>query len=327
MIYDETEHFRGFISEMNNILMSNSEKDGRNQKDLMNELFAAEESFKKTLIRTKGGPQMFKAFVYFITQEAGNILKARSYFRERQAVFSEEISVAFYTGKHTILYNYSINYTFMRWVMKRYKDENNRVKLQKKFDEVSKLRHLLCENNLPLALHKTKLFWSKVPYTRMTYMDMVQATNEGLLTAIDKFAPPYKTNFRHVAIGRMTLNLLTDHNSTLLHMSPKDKRILYRSNKGKSLGLKGEELVEYVTEKFNNVDQTYIDSLFSSSATAVDLHQPLGDGDDSTLLDITPDVATTEIEVEKREKINNLYNNIDKLSIIERKIIRMKFGI
>lgn len=328
MIYDETQHFQLFIAEMNKALLSNSEEDGRVQRDLMTDLFAEEESFKRTLIKIKGGREMFKLFVHFITKKERNILKARSYFRERQHVFSAEISEAFYTGKHTILYNYSINYNFIRWVMKNYNgSEKNIKRLDKKFKEIIKIRHVMCENNMPLALHKTKLFWSRIPRTRMTYMDMVQATSEGLLTAIDKFAPPYKSNFRNVAIGRMTLNLMTDHNATPLHLSPKDRRVLYRANKARNLGYEKQEMLDYVLEKFNNVTMSDLDALFSAAIQPVDLYSPTTEDADTVLIDIIPDEKTTQDQVENQQMIQLLYGNLDKLSLIERKIIKMKFGI
>ncbi|NIP30507.1 MAG: hypothetical protein GTN59_08105, partial [Candidatus Dadabacteria bacterium] len=98
-------------------------------------------------------------------------------------------------------------------------------------------------------------------------MDFIQNANEGLMNAIDKFVPPYKTVFRSVAIGRMTLNMHTDHNATMVKFSPTEKRILYRANNAKvkaKLTDQG-DILNYVKESFNSVTPEKLRDILSAA--------------------------------------------------------------
>ena len=69
--------FKNFIKTMNDVLMENTEVDGRNQQSLLEDLFELEEDFKKTLISTQEGRDIYIKFISFIVEEKGNITLLR----------------------------------------------------------------------------------------------------------------------------------------------------------------------------------------------------------------------------------------------------------
>ena len=320
--------FKQFIKSMNEILADNSTEDGRNQQKLLEDLFKLENNFKDVLISAPEGRKVYKEFVTFITEEKGNILSARVYFRERQDMFSRRISRCFKERKHHLLYRFSINYNFTKWVCDRYAGPNHRS-LKAIFKKIIAVRKVLCENNVPLAINRAKLFWSRTPNSHLEYMDFIQNANEGLLNAIDKFVPPYKTVFRSVAIGRMTLNMLTEHNTTMVKLSPTEKRILYRANNARTKAKLTDqrEVLDYVKESFKNVTLERLRDILAASSGLASIDKP-SEGTEMTLQDVIPSKAPTPeqslLSVELMSKVNNAINNIP---IIEMKLIKMKFGV
>lgn len=328
MLHDDNALFRFFIKTMNEILDENEEVDGRNQKLLLEDLFKLEDDFRITLISEAQGKVIYSDFVDFIKNEKGNILSARIYFRERQDVFSSKISNSFKTGKSYLLYRFKINYNFAKWVCERYKGPKAK-RLNLLYKKIIDIRKVLCENNIPLAINRAKIFWSKTPTSHLEYMDFIQNANEGLMNAIDKFVPPYKTVFRSVAIGRMTLNMLTDHNSTVVKMSPTEKRILYRANnarvKAKLTDIN--DVLEYVRLSFKNVTKEKLENILSSATGVASLDKE-SDDDSVSLKDTMECTALNpEQSLLSKELAFNIHKAIRAANLLEMKVIKMKFGV
>ena len=328
----ERNHFKNFVSQMNNVLEENAGKDSRNQKESLEALFKLENKFKEVLISTADGREMYKHFIDFIIKEKGNILSARVYFRERQSTFSSNISNIFQTGKYQGLFAFSINFMFVKWVCDRYKGSKSK-QLLALFLKITDLRKILCENNLPLAINRAKIFWAKTPHSNLEYMDIIQNASEGLITAIDKFVPPYRSVFRSVAIGRMTLNILTDHNSTLIKFSPRDRRILYRANNARIKGKFTEidDILTYVNESFTDVTREKLESILSAASEAVRTSK--SDDDDSeedalNLLDNMPSIEKNqETTLAVDDFITKAIPYMKEMPVLEMKILRMRFGL
>lgn len=328
MLHDDNALFRFFIKTMNEILDENEEVDGRNQKVLLEDLFKLEDDFRITLISEAQGKIIYSDFVNFIKNEKGNILSARIYFRERQEVFSSKISNSFKTDKAYLLYRFKINYNFAKWVCDRY-DGPKAKRLNILFKKIIDIRKVLCENNIPLAINRAKIFWSKTPTSHLEYMDFIQNANEGLMNAIDKFVPPYKTVFRSVAIGRMTLNMLTDHNATVVKMSPTEKRILYRANnarvKAKLTDIN--DVLMYVQMSFKNVTKEKLENILSSATGLSSLD--IDSGEDSLSLKDTLECSNLNPEQSllSKEMSFSIHKAIRSAIPLEMKIIKMKFGV
>jgi len=324
----EQDLFKTFIKSMNEILAENHKCDGRNQQELLEDLFKLENHFRDTLISTVEGKKVYKEFVKFIVEEKGNILSARIYFRERQSVFSDKISDCFKNDKHYLLYKFHINFHFAKWVCNLYRGPKKKS-LMHTLNKIIQLRKILCENNIPLAINRAKIFWSKTPNSHLDYLDFIQNAGEGLINAIDKFVPPYKTVFRSVAIGRMTLNMLEDHNTTMVKFSPTERRILYRANNARvkeKLSKEG-EVLEYVRESFKNVSPEKLRNILSSASNLSYIDKPLEGTEVSiadTMSDDNPGAEESLLFKELMIKVDNAIANIP---VIQMKIIKMKFGV
>src|ERR1035441_1274710 len=88
------------------------------QKSQVEGLVALENDFRHTLIAHSKGNYVFRRFVKFICEERRNILAARPYFRERQDVFTKEISKALKKRNEKSLYKFHVNYQFLLFTMR-----------------------------------------------------------------------------------------------------------------------------------------------------------------------------------------------------------------
>jgi DNA-directed RNA polymerase specialized sigma subunit len=325
---DYKNNFKIFVEEMNQVLDSNEVEDGRNQKQLLEELFKLETEFRDILVASPEGPHIYRKFIDFIITEKGNILSARVYFRERQDTFSSNISSAFQNNRHSQLFKFGINYLFAKWVCDRYVMSK---KLRDLLKEIIRVRKTLCENNLPLAINRAKIFWSKVPASNLEYMDIIQNAAEGLINAIDKFVPPYKTVFKSVAIGRMSLNILTDHNATLVKFSPRDRRILYRANNARTKAKLTDmnDILAYVNESFHNITREKLEAILNSASGAVRtiVNDENEDEQESVLNSIATPDQDAEIDLINQDFSKKISTFLCQLPIIERKIIKLRMSL
>ena len=323
--------FRKFVSEMNVMLKSDEfaeELRGRDQENLLDCLFEAEEKFRKALLSSERGRSLYLEFMEFIVKEKKNILSARSYFRERQTTFSGKITEAFREPKPEILHSFRINYKFAKWIIERV---NTQVHLYRRmrgqFAKMIRLREAICSQSLPLAINRAKIFWSKSGASlSVEYMDLIQASAEGLMSAIDKFVPPYRTVFRSVAIGRMTLNMSADNSATAVKLSPHERRILYRANnaKNKAKLTEDSDILGYVQESFKEVTSGNLSQIMIAASQVVSIDSTMESG--THLEDKMGDGRDYEEEIEKRDSLNKLYDTLSSLPMTERKVILLKLG-
>lgn len=315
--------FDMFAREMNYVL-GNSLVTYNDQEELLKKLFKAEREFKAELLRTKRGRDVYVQFMNYILNERNNILAARIYFRERQNTFSRRIAKTFYREKPHGLARFRINYWFAYWTVQHSRPNK---KLLSTFDEIKDLRRQLCETNMPLAINRAKIFWSKVPESKLEYMDLIQACSEGLMNAIDKFVPPYREVFRSTAIGRMLSNMIDDYNSTIIKFSPKERRIIYRAKnaKNKQKIESPDVVVRYVNESFKGVTNSHLEKLISAATTPVSLNETTNE----TLEIINTFASSDDIERDaiKRELDAKLESALSGLNTLERKAILLQYGM
>jgi DNA-directed RNA polymerase specialized sigma subunit len=346
-------NYTRFIGEMNAVLQENDVVNGMSQRDMMNQLFTLEREFKVLLLENDQGPLIYEQFMNFILADKAdggkeNKLSIRPYFRERQDTFSNKMFPILDeavereerrpgSSKLSIskkLHKFRINYLFMKWTLDIYRGPNKR-KLNSLLTKVIDIRKLLCENNLPLACNRVALFKTKTPLMHLEYMDLMQDASKGLIEAIDKFVPPYKTVFRTTAIGRMTLNMSEDFSSTLVKLPPKDKRILYRARKAKqsNADISGKELTAYVNESFAGVTAADIE-MIEAAANQVESLSPRPAGQRTAGVVKTSRAVddrnqyqrSAETELAEAETSNKLLVQLGKLKIIEKKVLVMKSG-
>lgn len=324
--------FYRFVAEMSEIL-NNSTFNYDDQKKLLKKLFSIEKKFKETLLSTGTGKNVYKSFMKFILNDQKNILAARIYFRERQDTFSNKIAKAFHQNKPEKLYKFRINYVFAVWACKNIKTKNK--KLLRLLEEMKEIRNNLCEMNLPLAINRSKIFWSKIPETHLEYMDLIQASSEGLLIAIDKFVPPFKLVFRSVAIGRMVAYMIEDNSETIIKLSPTERRILYLINKARNTEKieNDQQIFEIVKKSFPNVTIEYLNQLVNAAKTFnIDSQS---DDSSSSKDSVSKKEANVYFKSSNSLEEDIVSNDLKKklipatknLSILEKKILSLTYGI
>lgn len=329
----EDEHFKHFASALETTIeryggLNEESSFYDRQKRQVENLIELEEQFKRALISHKWGAAVYRDFVKMIVEDKRNVLAARPYFRERQDVFAKEIGCALKDGNVAELYRFRINYPFVTFVMKsrRWGKSGQLVQLAK---QIQLARQELIEVNLPLAISRARIFWSRTPKAQLTYMDLVQISCEGLIAAIDKFCPPFTAVFRSVAIGRMTGNFISEYSETLVHFYPTDKRKIYRANKlvGKFAEPDFERLAEKVNDGADTTHQTtpseIADLLAASSCFSIDAVP--SDDDTTKPVDYAADDSyRPDLCVENDEALIALRGAISELTLIEKKLLAMK---
>lgn len=331
------DHFRSFAFSLERAIAKYSTVSEttllKRQKRQVETLVRLERKFRKKLTKHRWGPGVYKSFVKMITEDKRNILAARPYFRERQGVFTSDISKALKERDFMAIGNFHFNFTFIRWVLgaRKWAKGSPLVKIA---EEVAAMRCELTEMNMPLAISRARIFWSRTPRAQLSYMDLVQISCEGLMAAIDKFCLPYSPVFRAVAIGRISGNFIQEYSETLIHFYPADKRKIYRAHKlmSKVTGDDFDKLAEKVNTDMGPNQLTtpseIADLVAASSMVSVDgmvSSEATGDKHLQQYENSMADESTRpDVIVEQREAKTALYSAVNRLSAFERKLLRLR---
>jgi len=332
-----TREFQELAAKVNNAILDNEGLIG-DQKDQVELLFSLEQKFKRNIQKYQQSVEVYKKFVNFIVNNKGNILSARPYFREKADVFNSKIAKAIKEGNLTLLMTFDINFQLIDFIVKNWRGSLPE-RPKRYYDEFIETRRILIENNLPLAINRAKLFYRKTPRSHLTLLDFIDICTHGLISGIDKYVGNYSKVWRSVCIGRMVGYMIEEYSKTFLRMYPVDKKILYRANALK-FRLKIEdvsELTKAVNESFEKdktegkktpklpISEIHIRTLLNGSSY-ISADQKNGDEEDSMCIyDYTPDNnEDTEAMVVKRDLFEKILIAAKDLTILERKIIRLK---
>jgi hypothetical protein len=290
-----------------------------------------ERNFKNSINQYKQSDQIYKKFLLHIKVEKGNILTARPFFREDSKTFGEKISPAFKDENIDEIKKFDINYKFMIFVVENWKGHLPK-KAEKALKEHEHVRQKVIENSMPLAINMAMKFFKSVPRSHVSLMDMVNASISGLCIATDKWVGPFSTVFRSVCIGRMKSNIMDIYNQTVLHYYPSDKKIIYKANL-----LKHREKIEDESEVLEKINEYLLESgdkrvlekhdleyiLNGASIYSTDSEADSEDG--HAIYDIYYDENS---DISKQSEQNDIMKNLivacNKLTVIQRKIIKLK---
>lgn len=317
-------HYITFVQQARKIAEDIRKNDSREQEQLLTDLFLLEDCFREILKSHKEGMKVYENFMSFIVNEKKNILTSRVYFRERQTTFNQQMIQLFKLNKFQELSKFKINYQFIKWVMNSYSGPH-KEQLKKLHDQVVEIRKKLTQKDVYLAFSRVKIFWSKTPSTHLEYMDLIQDACEGYMHAIDKFVPPYTLTFRSVAIGRITLRILTDYNATVVNFSPNDQRMIYRMNnaKYKEKLSDTDDILNYVKQSYPQATKEKLASLDAASRVS-SMYTPESSGSGiKDVIDITnmPDQA-----IIRKDFWNQFQKGMNSLTAIQRKVFLLKYG-
>lgn len=302
------------------------------QKGQVERLATLEEDFRRALIKHHNGRLVYQAFVRHICDERRNILAARPYFRERQPIFTESISVALKERAWRRLFKFHINYQFVAFALKvvSWRPGSKVVKISR---QIADARNELVEMNLPLAISRSRIFWSRTPKSHISFMDFIQIATEGMMSGIDKFCGPYSEVFRSVLIGRMVGNFIESYSDTVLHFFPTDRRRIYRANKFLSKyphgGFDVDELANIVNK---DVGPRHITSpveiaelIAAASIVSSDTKSPTEQNvPDNVARYEAPPEARPDVQVEQAEALFGVRSAASELSLLDRKLLGLK---
>lgn len=326
--------FYKLASEVTRALERN--KDGTIQEEQVEELLDAERKFKTTILAYRQSTEVYKQFLQKVCIVNKNILSARPYFRETAVTFSRKITPAIKNDDIETLKTFDINYQFIRFIRDTWRGPFPK-RAEQLYQRVHRARTILIENNMPLAINRAKLFYRKVPKSHLTLMDMIAICGMGLAAGIDKWCGKYSPVFRSVCIGRMVGNMIDSYSETTLHFYPSDKRILYKANsiRGRQGITDIEELTKAVNESFaqdekegksipkKNITVSELSSLLSAAST-VSADATVND-EGFGVYHFTPDESPNiEQSLIERETMSQVLNLARGLSILERKVLRLK---
>jgi len=314
------------------------------QKEQFTELVQLEARFRLELCMRPDGYDVYVAFIRMITTSReegglGNMLEARPFFRE-QAGLQKDIVQAMETLDIETLADFHFNYRFINWAIKNYfpSQKKGYARLRKLERKIWALRDRIITQNVPLAISRAKVYWqtnkSKAPSSHNSYVDYVQMSNEGLMSAVDKFVPDHpRANFRSCAMGRMHGNFNKEGTQPLVHFYPKDSRKLWRANAAIARA-KGEitpdALVKIVNDGLMPSAQTTAEELTQLMAAAgmadsIDASDVNSEHEHRMKVQYAADPTwQPDTKVQAQGVIQALHRNIKQLSVIEKKVLRLR---
>lgn len=200
---NNTNHFRQFSALLTDTILVMGLKNAKSlQKKQLETLVKLERKFRRELIKSRPGMDIFREFIHYICNVRRNILSARPYFRVRQKFFTAKISPALKARSEHRLSKFHFNFQFIKFAINA-RDWNKKHVVYMIYKQISDLREQMVIANMPLALSRARLFYSKTPKSHLEHMDFAQISAEGLIKAIDKFVLPFRPQFRAVIVGRI----------------------------------------------------------------------------------------------------------------------------
>ena len=341
--------FQELAAQVNNAIIKNDGLIG-DQEAQVELLYSLEQKFKYHIQKYQQCVTIYKKFVHFIVNENGNILSARPYFREKAPVFSSKITKAIKgslsedKGEANAairdLMTFNINFQLIKFIVDNWKGKVPE-RPRRYYNDFIEARRILIENNLPLAINRAKLFYRKTSKSHLTLLDLIDICTYGLISGIDKYVGRYDRVWRSVCIGRMVGYMIDEYSKTFLRMFPTDKKILYRANALKHrLKIEDiEELTKAINESFEKdkregknipklpITEVHVRTLLNGSSY-VSADTKMGGEEEDEGLSVYDYTADANADVEESTIKSNLmemiYDASEDLTVIERKIIRLK---
>jgi len=332
--YADDDHFKKFASSLEREIAKHGNNFFGRQKEQLEQLIKLENEFRRTIIQHPWGAGVYRDFVKLICDEKRNILAARPFFRERQQVFTKQISKALKKRAEKSLYRFRFNYQFVRFAVGARKWHRG-SQVRKLAAEIDRLRTEILEMNMPLAISRARIFFSRTPKSHLTYMDFIQIGCEGLMSGLDKYVPEGEVvprSFRGVAIGRMTGNFIEEYSETPIHFYPADKRKIYRANKivGKfAEGVDYDRLADSVNANVDAGHQTNSAEIAALMAAASVVSADSATSSDPEAPEpiarfAAPESARPDAQVEERDAYVTMAAAMQTLTVFERKLLRLR---
>lgn len=292
-------------------------------------LTTLEKKFLKTLRSFKEGKALYELFCRMVNLQTGICSDKRilpTFLRESQDKLIE-INKAISKLEMKLVYEIHFNYKFIDWALKSLKDSTSHKMglLNKLFEEMVVIRKKIIETFIYMGIHLAKISKTKMNSAHYEYADFIQTANEAIIESVDKYVLSRNSKFSHVLQGKILAHLMI-HNYT--HSS-----IISLGN----YGIKQLQKIKKILVDVNVEDGISNDmqSILSNASKDIDalmlasnylsLDEPLMNdnyGRELLRMDIIEDESVShEEKVINNEVLEIILQNINKLSILEKKIL------
>jgi RNA polymerase primary sigma factor len=210
-------------------------------------------------------------------------------------------------------------------------EPEERAHLERLIEQGQKARENLVEANTRLVVSVAK----KYRGMGMPFLDLIQAGNEGLLKAVDKF--DYRRGYKFSTyatwwIRQAVTRSLSDHGRTIrlpIHLSDRIRRVFKVAQRiEQETGQR--PTPEEIAREITDLDSEKARWLLRISRRSISLDKPIGDEEDAGELGdfIVDETAPSPIQItEKRLLRESLERMLVELTPREARVLRLRFGL
>lgn len=331
MKYHDVEYspLKAYLKEMNNEIVLQTDFNLRNE---FRKLFKLEKEYILKIKKTEFGLKFFEQFCKDIKINNDKLI-VRNYFREKESNFKDLIYKFIDKNNYKSLMSRRFNYKFCTLIHSSVKESNEigaetLLELNSIMLQMKTIRDGIFNQFAYLALNRAKIFFSKNTSHMIDFSDYIQASNEALLNAIDKFLVGQKPEYFYVLMnGRMLgylLNIQITMSSTISFGESIKKKIYKARRELRQMG--DEASIKKIAEIINLAD--YDLSMLLNSYKYNYLQKSVDDENqkphllESNIISETANMGFLNIET--KDAVSKIYDILKDVSIVQKKILIMK---
>lgn len=331
MKYHDVEYspLKAYLKEMNNEIVLQTDFNLRNE---FRKLFKLEKEYILKIKKTEFGLKFFEQFCKDIKINNDKLI-VRNYFREKESNFKDLIYKFIDKNNYKSLMSRRFNYKFCTLIHSSVKESNEigaetLLELNSIMLQMKTIRDGIFNQFAYLALNRAKIFFSKNTSHMIDFSDYIQASNEALLNAIDKFLVGQKPEYFYALMnGRMLgylLNIQITMSSTISFGESIKKKIYKARRELRQMG--DEASIKKIAEIINLAD--YDLSMLLNSYKYNYLQKSVDDENqkphllESNIISETANMGFLNIET--KDAVSKIYDILKDVSIVQKKILIMK---